>query len=56
MSDKITIKRATARRFIEAVEEMFKGDSAWSVLDLDGAKEFYGECEIIPDTDAATVE
>ena len=51
----VTMPLETARRFIESVEGLFKDDPNWSVLDLDGAKEFYAACEIIPDVDAATV-
>ena len=46
----------TVLRFVEAVEEMFKDDPNWSILDLDGAPQLYEALGTLPDVDAASVE
>lgn len=44
------------KRFIRGVEELFKNDPNWSVMDIDGAKEIYRELGIEPTTEAAEIE
>ena len=52
----ITMPEATALRFLQAVEGLFIGDRNWSVLDLDGAAEFYEAAGIVPDPEATATE
>jgi hypothetical protein len=49
-------KEIAMKRFIRGVEELFKNDLNWSVLDIDGAKEIYRELGIKPNDDAMEVE
>ena len=52
----VTVPEATALRFLRAVEGLFTGDRDWSVLDLDGAAEFYEAAGIVPDPEAVKTE
>jgi len=45
-----------AHRFARSVCEMFESDKHWSVLDLDGAREFFDSIGYTPPKDAMEVE